>query len=284
MRLATFNDHRLGVVRDGTIVDVTEALGNRQVLFPLTAMHHVIYDYEELAPQLRARAEAGPAQPLGDVRLMAPLPHPTKIVAVGLNYKAHSIEMGYGPKPAPEPEIFLKSPGSVIGPGGSIQLPDMPGRVFHHECELAFVVRSRLDSCPASQAMDAIFGYTMLIDVTVRGQGDRCFRKSMKGFTPIGPWIVTADEVPNPENLDIKLWVNDELRQHANTNDLIWSIPEVIEYTSRHMILTPGDVFTTGTPAGVGPLAPGDVVRIEIESIGSMTVSVTSSAAGPAAA
>jgi 2-keto-4-pentenoate hydratase/2-oxohepta-3-ene-1,7-dioic acid hydratase in catechol pathway len=119
-----------------------------------------------------------------------------------------------------------------------------------------------------------VFGYACLIDVVVRGQEERVMRKSWDTFTPFGPWIMTADAVPDPANLETKLWVNDELRQHANTRDLILDIPGMIELSSRVATLYPGDIIASGTPAGVGPLRHGDRVRIAIEHLGEMTLGV----------
>ena len=153
-------------------------------------------------------------------------------------------------------------------------LPDLPSREIHHECEVALIIGKGGRHIPVADAMDHLFGYSCLIDVTVRGKEERVMRKSYDTFTPIGPALVTADEVGDPGNLDMKLWVNDELRQHASTRDLIVDIPNMIALASSVSTLEPGDVIATGTPEGVGPIRDGDKVTIEIERVGRMTVPV----------
>jgi 2-keto-4-pentenoate hydratase/2-oxohepta-3-ene-1,7-dioic acid hydratase in catechol pathway len=173
--------------------------------------------------------------------------------------------------------FFLKAPSSIIGPGDTILLPYRDRR-FDHELELAFIIGRTAKNVKAEQAMDYIFGYTGLIDVTLRPdehhQEERCLRKSFDTFTPIGPWIVTKEEIPDPNNLDMELRVNGEIRQKANTRDLICNVSELVEIYSRVMTLEPGDIVATGTPEGVGPLKKGDVVELEIQGVGGFKVNV----------
>jgi 2-keto-4-pentenoate hydratase/2-oxohepta-3-ene-1,7-dioic acid hydratase in catechol pathway len=167
----------------------------------------------------------------------------------------------------------------VVGPGGSICLPRGSTRRFDHESELAAIIGKRAKNVMSAQAFDYVFGYTCLMDITMRLEPgrpaeERPTRKSFDTFTPLGPYLVTADEIPDPQNLSNRLWVNDELRQSANTRDMTVGIAELIEIISSVMTLNPGDVIATGTPEGVGQIKPGDTVRIEIEKVGTLTLPV----------
>ncbi|MBX6396385.1 MAG: fumarylacetoacetate hydrolase family protein, partial [Alicyclobacillaceae bacterium] len=253
------------------IVDVGEAVGWDPGRVQ-ESLARVMEHFAELRPAIEGRLGTGESLALSEVRLRAPVPRPSKIVAAPVNYVLHQQEMklestveGLG--------FFLKAPSSIIGPGETVLLPYRDRRT-DHEAELAFVVGKTAKDVPASKAAEYIFGYFALMDITVRGKEDRPMRKSFDTFTPIGPWIVTADEVGDPHQLEIELWVNEERRQHANTRDLIYDCYRFFEVVSHVMTLYPGDIVTTGTPEGVGPIAKGDVVRIRIERIGEFSVHV----------
>jgi 2-keto-4-pentenoate hydratase/2-oxohepta-3-ene-1,7-dioic acid hydratase in catechol pathway len=205
-------------------------------------------------------------------------------VAAAANYHDHAAEMAARPGSSPneglQGEFFLKAPASVVGHCGTVTLPNVPGRDIHHEAELGVIIGRRMYQVPVAEALDSVFGYTCLMDLTVRGRGDRSRRKSYTGFTPLGPWIVTADEVPDPQNLAIRLWCNGELRQDANTRDMVYSVADMLAYASTVMPLYPGDVLASGTPSGVGPIAPGDHVEMELERIGRLAVDIVAPAAG----
>jgi 2-keto-4-pentenoate hydratase/2-oxohepta-3-ene-1,7-dioic acid hydratase in catechol pathway len=238
-------------------------------------------DFDELRGQITARLPNSPRKPLSQVRLRPPVPAPFNVAAAASNYKAHQAEMdvyategrftggqqgrglGYGtdvesglPSVPGRPagtrgEVFLKSATSIIGPNETILLPDtVPGKEVHHEGEFAAVIKKEAYRVSRGDALDYVLGYTGLMDITVRGDGDRSRRKSYKTFTPVGPWITTRDEIPDPQNVTVKLWVNDELRQDANTSDQVESLAEVIEYASHCYPLMPGDIVTTGSPGG----------------------------------
>jgi 2-keto-4-pentenoate hydratase/2-oxohepta-3-ene-1,7-dioic acid hydratase in catechol pathway len=203
--------------------------------------------------------------PLQAVRLLTPC-RPTKIVAVGVNYRAHAAEFG---KAVPaEPLLFLKPPSALLDPGGTIVLPRQ-SELVHHEAELAVVLGRRLHGASPEEACAAVLGYTCLNDVTARdlqrrdGQFTRA--KGFDTFAPLGPWIETDLD---PRDLRICCRVNGELRQDGRTSDMVWDVPTLLSFISRVMTLWPGDVVTTGTPPGVGPLVPGDCVEVEIEGIG----------------
>jgi 2-keto-4-pentenoate hydratase/2-oxohepta-3-ene-1,7-dioic acid hydratase in catechol pathway len=153
-------------------------------------------------------------------------------------------------------------------------LPNRPDRLFHHECELAIVIGKRGRHIPAAQALEYIFGYACLLDITMRGPEERVMRKSYDTFCPVGPWITTADEVGNPDEISLRLWVNGQLRQQAPTTEMIVGIREAISNCSAVTTLEPGDIIASGTMAGVGPLVDGDEVTIEIDRVGRMSLPV----------
>lgn len=284
MRLVRFNGGRLGVVRDNVVVDVGDAAGAARDEWPPVQMLRLIARFGALRAELDEAARVRDGVPLEEVRLEAPLVFPGKIVAAPLNYRRHIEEM----RPLVSRElhaierygVFLKAPSSIVGPGATIELP-YPERRTDHEVELGVVIGRTARNVAASEAMRHVFGYTGVLDITVRGDEDRSTRKSFDGFTPVGPWLATADEVPDPGALRLRLWLNGELRQDGNTSDMIWGIPRLVEYASHVMTLHPGDLIATGTPEGVSPLAPGDEIRIEIEEVGGMTVHVAGQAAEP---
>ena len=206
----------------------------------------------------------------------APVPHPGKILGAPVNYVAHGRELQLE-HTVERLGVFLKAPSAVIGPGADIALPSADRRT-DQEGELAVVIGRRARGLTPGEALEAVFGYTCLLDISVRGPEERSLRKSFDTFAPMGPWIVTPDEVGDPGHLRLRCWVNDELRQDASTADLVMSVPRLVSYASQVMTLEPGDVITTGTPAGVGPLAPGDRVAVEVERVGRLEVGVV---AGP---
>jgi 2-keto-4-pentenoate hydratase/2-oxohepta-3-ene-1,7-dioic acid hydratase in catechol pathway len=210
---------------------------------------------------------------------LAPIVWPHNLFAYPVNYIAHQTEMASTHR-ADLNGYFLKATSSISGPQDPIVLPDLPSREIHHECELALIIGKAGRHISADAAPDYVFGYSCLMDITVRGKEERVMRKSYDTFTPIGPALVTADEVGDPSDLDMKLWVNDELRQHASTRDLIVDIPNMVALASSVSTLQPGDVIATGTPEGVGPIRGGDTVTIEIARVGRMTVPVVQGEGG----
>lgn len=278
MRLVSFNGARVGVVDRGLVIDVTELVAEQIDDRPEARMRSLIERWEMLRGQLDpGRLTAQPASPLDQVRLEAPLPFPGKVVAAPVNYFDHQGEMKVDTTVA-DLGVFLKATSSVIGPQGVIQLPYTDRRT-DQEGELAVVIGAPARHVTPADALEYVFGYTCLLDITVRGSEDRSTRKSFDTFTPIGPWIATAEEVDNPGFLELRCWVNDELRQQANTKELIVGVPELIAYTSSVMTLHPGDIIATGTPAGVGPLTDGDQVTVEIDRVGRLEVSISTDTA-----
>ncbi len=226
---------------------------------------------------IREAAAAAQPIPLASVTLEAPIRRPGKIIAVGLNYLDHCLEQNLTP---PErPTLFTKFSTSVLRPGGEIRWDPALTQKVDYEAELAVVIGHTARRVPVEHAYDYVFGYTCLNDVTARdlqkSDGQWVRGKSLDTFSPFGPIVVTADELADPHGLRISAWVNDELRQDSNTNQLVHNIPALIAFCSAAFTLEPGDIITTGTPGGVGVfrdppvfLAPGDRVAIEIEGIG----------------
>jgi len=275
MRLATHSGGRLGVVDGEHLTDLTDAL---EAVLPgrgLSLMRRLITSWPAAVGTLRSLQ--GPRRTVGELTLDAPVPDPTKIIAAPINYRDHQAEMnqdfqvdGLG--------VFLKAPTSALGHAGTVRLP-YHDRRFDHEAELALVIGRSAQHVPVADALSHVFGYTALLDITMRGGEDRSTRKSFDTFTPMGPWLVTADEFGAPTDVPFELTVNGRTRQRANTRDLIWGVAELVAYTSSVMTLLPGDVISTGTPAGVGPITEGDLVEVTIAGIGRLAVSVSAEGA-----
>ena len=276
MKLVIFDEYRLGILRDAGVIDVTNALPHHQPHSAASFWVELCRDFAQMRPKLEREATGKAAVPLERVKLRPPVLNPSKVLAAASNYGEHVQEM----RPRLSQDwlldfgVFLKAPSAIIGPGQSISFPSVGDREVHHEAELAFVIGDVCNNVSEADAMRYVLGYTCLIDVTIRGDGDRSFRKSFDGFCPVGPCLVTADEIGDPHNLGIKLWVNEDLRQDGNSRDMLVNIPQMIAYASRAMTLYPGDLFTTGTPDGVGTFAAGDTITIEVEKIGRMQISV----------
>lgn len=278
MKLARFDGGRIGIVIEDRIHDVTQPSGIDPAEWPPVGMLRLIKDFARLRPALVA-ATKGAGRALASVRLEAPVPWPHKLLAYPVNYHDHGAEMKTRER-ANVQGFFMKASSSVSGPMDAIVLPDLPAREIHHECELAVIVGRTARHVPAERALDVVFGYACLLDITVRGGEERVMRKSYDTFCPLGPWIATADEVGDPSAIDLKLWVGDELRQSANTRDMIVDVRQQIAIASSVLTLQPGDVIASGTPAGVGPIRAGDTVSIAIERVGRMSVPVVQGAGG----
>jgi 2-keto-4-pentenoate hydratase/2-oxohepta-3-ene-1,7-dioic acid hydratase in catechol pathway len=280
MRLVRFNEGQIGIVVGDDVIDVNDLVSHDLKAWPLVAMNRLIANFSSYLPLLE-KALDRPRIPLGHVKLLTPIPASSKVIAYPINYHDHAAEMGREVK-ANNLGFFLKPPSSLSGAGDAIVLPDLPDRRIDHECELAIIIGKRGRDIPRENWQEYVFGYSCLMDIVVRGKEERVARKAYDTFCPIGPWIMTADELGDPTQLQGRLWVNGELRQDANTRDLIVDIPGMIEIASHIMTLEPGDIIAAGTPAGVGPIKGGDQVKIEFERIGSMTVSVAQSQGGKA--
>lgn len=272
MKLVRFGGGRIGLLVNGLVYDATDALNLDPNAWPPVGMVQLIRNFNMLRPKIESSMKS---RGVGrkDVHLEAPIAWPNKLIAYPVNFVEHGKERNVTLR-ADINGFFLKANSSLSGPQDPILLPDIPGREIHHECELAIIIGKTGRKIDASDALDFVFGYSCLIDVTVRGKEDRVMRKSYDTFCPIGPALVTADEVGDPNVLDLKLWINGDLRQHANTRDLILDVQQMISMASSAATLYPGDVIASGTPAGVGPIKAGDQVTIEIERVGRMTLDV----------
>jgi 2-keto-4-pentenoate hydratase/2-oxohepta-3-ene-1,7-dioic acid hydratase in catechol pathway len=280
MKLVTFshaNQTRVGAVVGEEIID---SLGNPQI--PATMLEFLSAGESALAAMSGHINSGKNRLPLAQVKLLAPVPKPGKYLGIGLNYPEHINETS-AEKPE-YPLFFNKQTTCVIGTGEAIHIPKVSDKV-DYEGELAFVIGKRCRHVPLEKAAQVIAGFTIANDVSVRDWQVRSptwtLGKSFDTHGPLGPWLVTADEIVNPHQLNLKTWVDDELRQNANTEQMIFSCYEMVAYLSTVMTLEPGDVITTGTPSGVGVkmkprgyLKAGQTVRIEIEGIGILTNSV----------
>jgi 2-keto-4-pentenoate hydratase/2-oxohepta-3-ene-1,7-dioic acid hydratase in catechol pathway len=293
MKIALFNDYRVGLVEGDVIYDVTSAIPNASAAWPPVFMTQAIASWNTLLPQVQAARRSADPISLAAVKLLPPNPCPAQIVAAPANYSKHIAEMRAGgmsvtktSRSAREQGFFMKSTASLTGAGRGIELPRGSNRRFDHESELAVIIGKQARNVRREHALDYVFGYSCLIDVTMRIIKDTCeeervMRKSFDTFTPLGPWIVTAYEVGDPQQLTNQLFVNGECRQNANTCDMIVGVAELIELISSVMTLYPGDVIATGTPEGIGPITAGDKVTIRIEKVGEMTVDVRETESAP---
>jgi 2-keto-4-pentenoate hydratase/2-oxohepta-3-ene-1,7-dioic acid hydratase in catechol pathway len=282
MRFCRFNDNRLGVVRDELVHDVTAVLDGLPALrWPTPPGDHFFNHFDALRPQMQARADQVPGTSIESVKLLSPVANPGKIVAAPVNYALHldesradtAINFGTQVKTIADYGVFLKATSSVIGASQTV-MADWPDRRIDHEVELALVIGRKGFRIPESQALSHVAGYMIGLDMTIRGTEDRSFRKSLDTFTVLGPWLVTADELGDPSQLDLEITVNGEPRQKSNTALLIWNVQKLIAYASQAYTLYPGDVIMTGTPEGVAPVVPGDTMHARIERIGQMKVKV----------
>jgi 2-keto-4-pentenoate hydratase/2-oxohepta-3-ene-1,7-dioic acid hydratase in catechol pathway len=252
MRLVSYDDGRVGCLADDHVIPL-----------PARTMRDAIAAWA-VGQLTIPENEAGFA--VSGVRLRVPVADPSKIIAAPVNYRDHQAEMSSDAQVGAL-GFFLKAPSSLLDPGGTIQLP-YHDRRFDQEGELALVIGRTARHVSPQDALSCVFGYTGLLDITMRGGEDRSTRKSFETFTPMGPVLVTADEFGDPGDVELRCWVSGDLRQQASTRDLIWGVARLVSYASSVTTLFPGDVITTGTPAGVGPLAPGDTIRLELSRLG----------------
>jgi 2-keto-4-pentenoate hydratase/2-oxohepta-3-ene-1,7-dioic acid hydratase in catechol pathway len=274
MKIAYFDDYRLGVLKGDTIVDVSAVVQDIPHLGPHDLMNGLIERFDTYRKRLEDAAAQGKGVAVASVRFRAPLPRPVNIDCMAVNY----MEDGTRTEPAPI-NAFHKSPAAVIGNGDTMVLPDIPATIFEGEAELALVIGKRASNVKESEAMGYVFGYLNFIDGSARGlpPANNVFyqAKSRDTFAPIGPYIVTADEIKDPQNLQIRLWVNGILKQSFNTNDMAHKIPRCIAWVSSIHALEPGDVLATGTNhRGLNAFQDGDKVELEVEGLGRLTIGV----------
>jgi 2-keto-4-pentenoate hydratase/2-oxohepta-3-ene-1,7-dioic acid hydratase in catechol pathway len=287
MKLCRYDDDRMGVVRGNMVHDVTEAQTEIRKSAPYAMKGDAVI---AALPQWRERiermADKAAGKPIASVKLLPPVARPTKLTCAPTNYQAHIEEMAKASQQAGsqivraqsskilEAGMFLKANSALVGPSEGVPVR-FPERRTDHEVELVMVIGTAGSDISQAKALDHVAGYCLGLDMTVRGREDRSFRKSVDGYAVLGPWFVTADEIPDPDAVPISLTVNGEKRQESNTNQLIYSCRRLMEFASEFYSLYPGDLLYTGTPEGVGPVKPGDVIVCRsAPALGELTVKV----------
>ena len=285
MKLCRFDEDRLGVVVGNIIHDVSEAQERIRAAVRYDMKGDpVIAALPAWRKRIEEMAAKAPGKPVSQVKLLSPVARPSKVMAAPTNYTKHVAEMAARRELAPEAPkrnsskigeagIFLKANSSVVGPSEGIPIR-FPDRRNEHELEIVVIIGKQGSDIPKEQALEHVAGYCLGLDMTTRGTEDRSFRKSIDGYSPVGPWLVTADEIANPNDLTATLSVNGELRQTARTKDLIYDVGRLIEFASSFYTLYPGDIYFTGTPEGVAPVKPGDVIRAQCGPIGELEIKV----------
>ncbi len=289
MRLCRFNDDRIGVVRDDKVHDVTGAVRLHLAVpaYPLPHGDLLIAQLPVLRPLLEKAADIAPAVLASQVKFRSPVANPSKIIGTPANYHAHAAEAKADKdistyaqgqdKTIEQQGLFLKACSSLVGPADGV-IVKYPDRRTDHEAELGVIIGRTGADIPEERTLDYVAGYAMALDMVIRGPEDRSFRKSLDSFAVLGPWLVTADEFGRPENVNFNLKVNGELRQAANTSEMILSVQRQISWASAYYTLQPGDIIMTGTCAGVGPVKAGDRMEFTFERIGEMIVLVRAAA------
>jgi len=284
MRLCRFGDSRLGLVEGSKVTDVTAALDLLPAYrYPLPSYDLLIANLDAVIARVRAITASSPSLPLEGLKLLSPVANPGKIIAAPVNYAKHMSEVASDSQlSAGNPShtitiqkagLFLKANSALVGAGEGIALRHLERR-NDHEVELAVIIGKRANNVSAKDALDYVAGYSIGLDITIRGSEDRSFRKSPDSYMVLGPWLVTADEISNPGRLDLSIRLNGEVKQNSNTSFMTLGVAELIEMASSFYTLYPGDIIITGTPEGVSPIVPGDTIVAAIETIGSMEVKV----------
>jgi 2-keto-4-pentenoate hydratase/2-oxohepta-3-ene-1,7-dioic acid hydratase in catechol pathway len=264
------------------VADVSVVLSQLPaVRWPIPKGDLLISHLDRLRPEIQKIAQSAPRVPLARCHLNSPVANPTKIIAAPVNYQKHieeakaddQINVGNEVRTIDYYGLFLKSSSSLVGASDGVTVRHRERR-HDHEGELAVVIARECKDVPRASALNYVAGYAVALDMTVRGSEDRSFRKSPDTYSVLGPWLITRDEVANPGTLDLWLQVNGQDRQRTNTRHLIYDVPRLIEYASSFYTLFPGDIIMTGTPEGVGPVVPGDVIDVGVQNIGAMRVRV----------
>lgn len=274
MKLLYFDDFKLGVLNGDRVVDVSAAVADIPHTGPHDLISGLIARFDDYRARLEDVAASGKGAPVSGVRIRPPLPKPGNIDCMAVNY----MEDGTRSEPAPI-NAFHKAGNTVIGHGDTMVLPDVPATIFEGEAELAVVIGKRAANVGEAEAMDYVFGYVNFVDGSARGlppEGNVFFQmKSRDTFAPIGPYLVTADEVPDPHDLHVRLWVNGACKQDFNTSDMAHKIPRCIAWVSSIHTLEPGDVLATGTNhRGLSAFQNGDVIELEVEGMGRLRFDV----------
>ncbi|MDH3234290.1 MAG: fumarylacetoacetate hydrolase family protein [Alphaproteobacteria bacterium] len=281
MKIAWFDDNRLGVVRGERVHDVTGVLSALEITYPYPPGDPLIAGLGALRPKLEAAADEAEGRLVAEVSFHSPVANPSKVIGTPANYMKHVEEAEADPEIITErfqgkveqQGLFLKANSALVGPGDGIALR-FPERRTDHELELGLVIGRTAADVPEAEALDYVAGYAIALDMSIRGPEDRSLRKSCDSYAVLGPWMVTADEIADPDNLDFTLTIGGETRQDSNTRHMILDTRRQISWASQFYTLHPGDIIMTGTCEGVGPIAPGEVLHCRIEAIGTMDVAV----------
>ena len=284
MRFCRYGEGRLGLVEGLHVRDVTAALDILpSYRYPFPTHDILIANLDKVVDRVRVVASESLSLPLSGLRLLSPIANPSKVIGAPVNYQKHLDEVRSDAQLHQDNQahtavihktgLFLKACSALAGPSEGIALRKLDRR-NDHEVELAVVIGKRANNVARENALEYVAGYAIGLDVTIRGPEERSLRKSADSYAVLGPWLVTADEIANPGNLNLKISVNGEERQNSNTKYMILGVPELIEFASAFYTLNPGDVIMTGTPEGVSPIQPGDNILATIEKIGSMEVAV----------
>ena len=268
MKLVLFNDYRLGVLQNGNVVDVMASLDGLHFHKPQEMVEGVILGWDQVKPKIEQEIQGKEGVPISDVTLRAPIPRPPKLICAAVNY------LEFGQRKPAILDAFLKAPTAVIATGETCELPPVPASIFHHEPELAFVIGKTATKVNQKDALSHVFGYFNFLDMSARGLqgavGNSFFLgKCWDSFAPMGPALVTADEILEPNNLQVQLWNNGEARHDFPTSDMAHQIPELISEISKVTTLEPGDVIATGVNhQQIGAVQDGDTLEMQIENLG----------------
>jgi 2,4-didehydro-3-deoxy-L-rhamnonate hydrolase len=284
MKICRFDEDRLGLVEGDEVLDVTQALDEiPEQRWPLAQGDPFILNFKKVTTAAKKLAPKAKRKKLSKVKLLSPVANPGKIIGAPINYNDHiaesikdpgiahgrtNIQRGIG-----EWGLFLKAGSSLIGFGEEIRLR-WPERRNDHEVELALVIGKEGNKIPRARALEHVCAYAIGLDMTVRGPELQCFRKSIDTYSVLGPWLVTPDEVGDPNDLDLWIEVNGEVKQSSNTKYLVYDVERLIEFGSSMYTLHPGDIIMTGTPAGVSPVRPGDALRAYVEGVGEADIRI----------
>jgi 2-keto-4-pentenoate hydratase/2-oxohepta-3-ene-1,7-dioic acid hydratase in catechol pathway len=288
MRICRFDNDRLGLVKGEDVLDVTPALEViPQQRWPIALGDPLVANLDRVLERVRALEATAPRRGLADVTLKSPVANPTKIVNAPINYQAHIDEAKADPKLGGGRKLnhitdwglFLKATSALIGPGEEIKLRGADKR-NDHEVELAVVIGRECRKATLENALDFVAGYAIGLDMTTRGPEMPSWRKSVDTYAVCGPWLTTKDEVPDPNNLRLSIKVNGATRQDSSTSRMVYNVHKLIEYATSMYTLYPGDLIFSGTPEGVGPVKPGDVLTAEIERLGRFDVRIAAEYAG----
>lgn len=282
MKLCRFNHNKIGIVQGERVLDITplfDALEPQR--WPAPPQDWMIANFALVRPELDAYLPSAEPYSLDSVQLYSPIANPGKLIGAPINYRDHIAEANADEQinhgkiytDISEFGLFLKANSSLIGPESAVTI-HLPQRRTDHEVELAIVIGKTARDVPYEQALEVVLGYTIGLDMTVRGSEFPTFRKSADTFSVLGPWLVTGDDIADPNALDLSISVNGELRQQSNTHHLIYNVQRLVAYASAMYTLYPGDVIFTGTPSGVASVKEGDRMEAQIASIGTLTIDV----------